>query len=245
MVLALRELRRQRGRRTNTILIHYAKSADEKRTGQDCRGGRQSSLGTLRSCRQEAPLGRWKASRSGVFLTGGCGDQPRKGDRTRTRASRGSTGRTALPEHEALAWAGGTTAQGGSRGPRARALRLAPAEGGAAEDNEQLAVLLPTRGSRFSPAILNQHFCGPPSCRHQTCHWPCISAPKGSRAAAGAARPARSCLSAQPLHSIPRKRGPLRLRTQRPAPLFWREGDTFRPAGARLLVPPRVCAKDW
>lgn len=139
------------------------------------------------------PLGRWKASRSGVFLTGGCGDQPRKGDRTRTRASRGSTGRTALPEHEALAWAGGSEAGGiGSHGTgrvsRAAGPGAPTCPGGGRRsrvtlgagspelrDNEQLAVLLPTRGSRFSPAILNQHFCGPPSCRHQTCHWPCSS----------------------------------------------------------------------
>ena len=42
-------------------------------------------------------------------------------------------------------------------------------------DNKRLAELLPTRVSRFSPALLNQHSCGPPSRGHGNCHWPCSS----------------------------------------------------------------------
>ena len=63
-----------------------------------------------------------------------------------------------------------TSAVGGRRS------RVRRGEGGLGlGDNKRLAELLPTRGSRFSPALLNQHSCGPPSRGHGNCHWPCSS----------------------------------------------------------------------
>lgn len=72
----------------------------------------------------------------------GCEDQPREGDRTLTRASQGSTGRTALPEHEARGWECGSKAGGvgsHSSGTASRAAGPGPPTspvGGSAADKD-------------------------------------------------------------------------------------------------------------
>lgn len=174
--------------------------AAKEAAGSSASGRRRSSQQeanlepSLRNQPESALQRQWEGNRKRWVPNGGVGRQSRMGRGLNAGESLPgkSTGHTALPGHEARAWecgseAGGAavTVRGEARATPAQVLDLSgwPAaqpsgvgEGGLGlGDNKRLAELLPTRVSRFSPALLNQHSCGPPSRGHGNCHWPCSS----------------------------------------------------------------------
>lgn len=195
----------------------------------------------------------------------GCEDQPREGDRTLTRASQGSTGRTALPEHEARAWECGVWERGRRgrqpqlrkqpRAPPARALRLPrwaaaqPRKTGSwrPETQRQQAVggasthpRVPLLSRAPQPAFLRPTLPLPrdlPLALFTVPAFLGISVPTGSRAAARAPGPVPSCLNPQPSRSIHGKEAAGKAARRRKSPLHLR---TQRTGAASLACASAV-----